>query len=150
MADLRVPEINNVQLAGRLTRDPDLKHTPSGLAICEIGLAVTRFYKSKDGERKEDTLFINITAFDKQAEFLGDKLRKGRPIYVEGRLVFDQWEDKSTGQKRSKIEVRANRVQILDWDDQGGGGGGQRSGGGNFERSGQGGSEPAPEDDIPF
>lgn len=149
MADLRVPEINNVQLAGRLTRDPDLKHTPSGLAICEIGLAVTRFYKSKDGERKEDTLFINITAFDKQAEFLGDKLRKGRPIYVEGRLVFDQWEDKSTGQKRSKIEVRANRVQILDWDDQGGGGG-QRSGGGNYDRSGQGGSEPAPEDDIPF
>lgn len=149
MADLRVPEINNVQLAGRLTRDPDLKHTPSGLAICEIGLAVTRFYKSKDGERKEDTLFINITAFDKQAEFLGDKLRKGRPIYVEGRLVFDQWEDKSTGQKRSKIEVRANRVQILDWDDQGGGGG-QRSGGANQERSGHGGSDPAPEDDIPF
>ncbi len=143
MSDLRVPEINSVALAGRLTRDPNLKHTPAGLAICEIGLAVTRFFKGKVGERNEDTLFINITAFDKQAEFLGDKLRKGRPIYVEGRLVFDQWEDKNTGQKRSKIEVRTNRVQLLDWDDQGGGG--QASALAN-----QGSSEPAPVDDISF
>lgn len=148
MSDLRMPEINTVTLTGRLTRDPDLKHTPSGLAICEIGLAVSRHYKTKDGQTKEDTLFIEITAFDKQAEFLGDKLRKGRPIYVEGRLVFDQWEDKNTGQKRSKIEVRANRVQMLDWDDQGGGG--QRSAPANQGQSDQGGSGPAPEDDIPF
>lgn len=147
MADLRVPEINYVALAGRLTRDPDLKHTPSGLAICELGLAVSRFYRSKDGERKEDTLFINVTVFDKQAEFLGDKLRKGRPIYVEGSLNFDQWEDKNSGQKRSKIDVRARRVQMLDWDDNGGG---QRSGSSNRDYSNQGGSEPAPEDDIPF
>jgi single-strand DNA-binding protein len=147
MADLRVPEINYVALAGRLTRDPDLKHTPSGLAICEIGLAVSRFYRSKDGERKEDTLFINVTVFDKQAEFLGDKLRKGRPIYVEGSLNFDQWEDKNTGQKRSKIDVRARRVQMLDWDDDGGG---QRSGSSGRDYSNQGGGGPAPEDDIPF
>ncbi len=148
MADLRVPEINNVTLAGRLTRDPDLKHTPGGLAICEIGLACTRYFKGKDGERKEDTLFVEITVFDKQAEFLGDKLRKGRPIYVEGSLNYSQWEDKDTGKKRSKIDVRARRIQMLDWDDQGGGG--QRSGGASQGYSDRGGSEPAPEDDIPF
>lgn len=148
MSDLRVPEINYVALAGRLTRDPELKHLPSGMAICEMYLAVSRFYKGKDGERKEDTVFIGVTAWDKQAEFLGDKLRKGRPIYVEGSLTFDQWEDKSSGQKRSKIEVRARRVQMLDWDDQGGGG--QRSAPSNQGSTQQSGAEPAPEDDIPF
>jgi len=150
MSDLRVPEINSVQLAGRLTRDPDLKHTPSGLAICELGLACTRYFKGKDGERKEDTLFVNVTVFDKQAEFLGDKLRKGRPIYVEGSLNFDSWEDKNSGQKRSKIDIRGRRIQLLDWDDQGGGGGGQRSAPADQGHSNQGGSGPAPEDDIPF
>ncbi len=148
MSDLKVPDINNVALAGRLTRDPELKHTPSGLAICEMYLAVSRFSKGRDGERKEETLFIGVKAWDKLAEFLGDKLRKGRPIYVEGSLKLDQWEDKETGQKRSKIEVNARRVQMLDWDDQGGGG--QRSAPANQGQSNEGGSEPAPEDDIPF
>lgn len=147
MADLRVPDINNVTVAGRLTRDPELRHTNSGLAICKLGLAVSRFYRGKDGERKEETLFVDVKAWDKQAEFLGNNLRKGRPVYVEGNLESNSWEDKETGQKRSKIEIRARRVQMLDWDDQGGGG--QRSAPAERNYSNQN-SEPVPEEDIPF
>ena len=163
MSDLRVPDLNNVVIAGRLTRDPELKYVSSGRAVCRISIANTRYYKDKNGERKEDTSFIDATVWDKYAEFVGEKLKKGRPVIVEGRLKSDSWEDKASGQKRSKIEIAAQRITALDWDENsrgGGGGGGSYGGGGGYggESSRPSSSapapreieEPIPEDDIPF
>jgi len=144
MSDFRMPDFNKVYLAGRLTRDPELKYMPSGTAFCKIGLAVSRVYKTKDGERKEDTFFVNVTVWDKSAEYCGEHLKKGRPILVEGRLTSNEWEDKATGQKRSSIEIRAERVQQLDWDDKGGGGSSAPRPQPRVIE------EPVPEDDIPF
>ncbi len=121
MGDLRVPDLNKVFIAGRLTRDPELRYMPSGTALCKLSIANTRYYKSREGERREETCFVDASLWDKQAEWIGDKLRKGRPVLVEGSLRTDQWEDRATGQKRSKIEIRALRVTPLDWDDEGGG-----------------------------
>lgn len=142
MPDFRMPDLNKVFLAGRLTRDPELRYTQSGLAICKIGLAVSRFYKTRDGEKKEETLFVDITTWDKQAEYLGQRLRQGSPIMVEGRLKMDSWEDKNTGQKRSRLEVQALRVQEMAWPDKPGGAVTPEP------RAEQ--EEPVPEDDIPF
>jgi len=119
MPDFRMPDLNRVYLAGRLTRDPELRYTPSGTAVCKLGLAVSRYYKGKDGERKEETLFVDVTAWDKQAEYLGQRLRQGHPVLVEGTLRSSSWEDKQTGQKRSRIEVSAQRVQELAWSERG-------------------------------
>ena len=158
MADLRVPDINKVFLAGRLTADPDLRYTQNNVALCKLRLAVSRKYRTKDGEQREDTLFINVSCFDKQAEFCNEYLRKGRPVYVEGSLNSYDFEDRDTGQKRTMIEVRAQRIQQLDWDDRQGGGGAPRSENAAPPRS-EGASgrpqprpieEPIPEDDIPF
>ncbi len=164
MADLRIPDINSVFLAGRLTQDPDLRYTASNKAMCRLRLAVSRFYRTSDGERREDTLFVSVTCWEKQAEFVNDKLRKGRPVYVEGRLRSFDVDDRDTGQKRTMVEVQAQRIQQLDWDEQQGGGAPSRSGGadsyGGRDQSGgrdQGGGgrprpieEPIPDDDIPF
>ncbi|HOS02871.1 MAG TPA: single-stranded DNA-binding protein [Candidatus Hydrogenedentes bacterium] len=142
MSDLRMPDLNKVLLAGRLTRDPELKYIASGKAVCKMGLAVSRKCKTGDGEQREETLFINVTAWDKSAEFCGQYLRKGKPVMVEGALKPNEWEDKATGQKRSTIEIRADRIQQLDWDD-------QRSGGSPRPEP-RVIEEPIPEDDIPF
>lgn len=142
MSDLRMPDLNRVFLAGRLTRDPELRYLPSGTPLCKMGLAVSRFYKTQDGERREETLFINVTAWRGTAEFCGERLKKGRPIIVEGRLKSDEWEDKNTGQKRTSIEVHADRIQQLDWDESGGGQSPKPK-----PREIE---EPVPEDDIPF
>ena len=142
MSDLRMPDLNKVFLAGRLTRDPELRYLPSGTPLCKMGMAVSRRYRTKEGEQREDTLFINVTAWSKMAEYCGEKLRKGRPLLVEGELRGDEWEDKNTGQKRRSIEVNATRIQLLDWEDRGGAPG-QRSEPRPIE-------EPLPEDDIPF
>jgi len=148
MADLRMPEINHVVLSGRLTRDPELRYIPSGTAVCKIGLAVGRHFRGRDGERREDTVFIDVTAWDKQAEYLGERLRQGSPIVVEGALKQDSWEDKQTGQKRSKIEVRAWRIQELAWSDRGSGPTGPAPA--EPERPAGREEEPPAEDDIPF
>lgn len=118
-SNLRMPDLNKVVLAGRLTRDPELKYIASGKAVCKMGLAVSRKYKLGDGEQREETLFINVTTWEKSAEYCGKYLRKGKPIVVEGRLRSNEWEDKTTGQKRSTIEVSAERIQQLDWDTDG-------------------------------
>lgn len=115
MADFRMPDLNRVILAGRLTRDPELRYIPSGSAVCRLGLAVSRFFKGRDGERKEDTLYVDVTVWEKQAEYVGQRLRQGAPLLVEGRLKSDTWEDKQTGQKRTRIEVVAQRIQELSW-----------------------------------
>ena len=151
MADLRMPDLNKVMLAGRLTRDPELRYTPSGVALCKLGLAVSRTYKGRDGERKEDTFFVDVTVWEKQAEFIGQRLRQGAPILVEGRLRSDSWEDKTTGQKRSKIDIQAVRIQELAWSGerpQGGASAGSSGAAARYDRVPQ--DEPIPEDDVPF
>jgi single-strand DNA-binding protein len=116
MADLKVPNLNKVFLSGRLTRDPELKYTPSGTAVVSIPLAVNRRYRDQSGEWKEDTLFITVVAWQALAERCGKSLHKGSPVLVEGVLQSRSWET-SDGQKRSVIEVRADRVQFLEWSD---------------------------------
>ena len=103
--------LNRVFLIGNLTRDPELKYTQSGLAVCEFGLAVNRKFRTNDQER-EETLFVEITVFGRQAETANEYLTKGRPVFIEGRLKLDQWTS-AEGQKRSKITVIAERFQFL-------------------------------------
>jgi single-strand DNA-binding protein len=105
---------NKVILVGNLTRDPELRYTPKGLAIAKLGLAVNRNWKSESGESKEEVTFVDIDAFGKQAETIGQYLKKGRPILIEGRLRLDQWDDKQTGQKRSRLGVVLESFQFLD------------------------------------
>jgi len=105
---------NKVILIGNLTRDVELKYTPNGTAVAKFGLAVNRTYKDNmSGENKQEVLFIDITVFGRSAEVANQYLSKGRRVLVEGRLVLDQWVD-STGQKRSKHSVVAEKVQFMD------------------------------------
>ncbi len=107
--------VNVVVLAGRLTRDPEVRHTPIGTAVAELGLAVNRIWSDRQtGEKKEDTTFVDITVFGKQVEAVGAYLRKGSTVLIEGRLQLDAWEDKQTGQKRTKLKVVADSVQFGD------------------------------------
>lgn len=103
---------NRVFLMGNLTRDPELRYTPSGTAVTNLRLAVNRRYKTQSGEIKEETAFITVVAWGKQAETCTQFLSKGRPIFVEGRLQMRSWETQD-GQKRNVLEVRASRVQFL-------------------------------------
>ncbi len=107
-------DLNKVFLMGRLTFDPELRRTPSGTAVTELRLATTRTWPGRDGERREETLFIGVTVWDRQAETCCQYLRKGSSIHVEGSLKMDTWDDKTTGEKRSKILIHADRVQFLD------------------------------------
>lgn len=113
-AELRLPEQNTVLLTGRLTRDPELKYTASGTAMCRFGLAVNRRYKDpKSGEWKDDTTFVNCVIWREAGERVGKVVKKGSPVHVEGRLRSYDFQDKE-GNKRSGIEVEARRVQILE------------------------------------
>ena len=105
---------NKVILAGNLTRDPELRYTPKGTAIARLGIACNRKWKSETGELKEEVTFVDVDAFGKQAETIGQYLKKGRPILIEGRLKLDQWEDKQSGQKKSKLGVVLESFQFLD------------------------------------
>jgi len=104
---------NKVILAGNLTRDPELRYTPKGTAIAKIGLAVNRVWTNEAGEKKEEVTFVDVDIFGRTAENVGPYMRKGRPILIEGRLKLDQWDDKQTGQKKSKLGVVAETVQFL-------------------------------------
>jgi single-strand DNA-binding protein len=152
---------NKVILIGNLTRDVELRHTASNLAIAKIGLACNRRWRTPEGEQREETMFIDCEAFGKTAEFVSQYFSKGKSILIEGRLKLDQWEDKETKAKRSKHVVSIENVQFVESKGGGGGGGGDEGGGGNY-RSGNT-SRPAPaaapaggggasmqEDDIPF
>ena len=96
---------NRVMLMGNLTRDPQMRFTPSNTAICEFGLACNRKFKTASGEDREDVTFVDITAFGRQAEVINQYCRKGKPLFIEGRLKYDTWEDKNGGGKRSKLSV---------------------------------------------
>lgn len=103
---------NRVILLGNLTRDPELKYTPSGTAIAQLGLAVNRRFKQGE-EWQEETTFVDVTLFARTAEVANEYLRKGDQCFVEGRLKLDQWDDKTTGQKRSKLTVVGETLQLL-------------------------------------
>jgi len=134
---------NKVILIGNLTRDPELKYTPKGTAVAKIGLAVNRSWKSETGEAREEVTFIDVDAFGRQAEVIGQYLKKGRPLMVEGRLRLDQWDDKTTGQKRSRLGVVLESFQFLDSGNKAGGGA-EAGGGGEYASR-----EPAPRPSRP-
>jgi single-strand DNA-binding protein len=114
---------NKVILMGNLTRDPELRYTPKGTAIAKVGLAVNRVWTNEAGEKKEEVTFVDVDIFGRTAENVGQYMRKGRPMLVEGRLKLDQWDDKQTGQKRSRLGVVAETVQFLGGAPAGGEGG---------------------------
>ncbi|MGN0886436.1 MAG: single-stranded DNA-binding protein [Candidatus Spyradenecus sp.] len=106
--------LNKVFLMGNLTRDPDVKQTPSGETVADMSLAVSEQFRSRaTNEVREVVTYVDVTVWGRVAENCGQYLTKGRPVFVEGRLVTDSWEDKTTGQKRSRLRVRADRVQFL-------------------------------------
>ncbi|MCK5676647.1 MAG: single-stranded DNA-binding protein [Verrucomicrobia bacterium] len=103
---------NKVLLMGNLTRNPEIRYTPSGTAVADLGLAVNETFKNKAGETVERTCFVDVVVWGRQAETAAEYLHKGSPVFVEGRLQLDQWENQQ-GEKRSKLRVRADRVQFL-------------------------------------
>ena len=108
-----MPNFNSVTIMGNLTRDPELRVTPKGTAICQFGLAINRRFKAEDGQQRDETTFVDCEAWSKTAELIAKYLAKGRCALVQGRLKFDQWEDKTTGQKRSKLKVVVESVQFI-------------------------------------
>lgn len=142
--------VNKVFLIGNLTRNPEVRYTPKGTAVAEIGLAVNRRRTGDNGEPIEEVTFVDVTAWGRTAENVGKYLEKGRPVHVEGRLALDQWEDKETGQKRSRLKVVAEAIQFL--------GGGDRSQSQSPPHSQSQSAPPPgpdnlgdePDDDIPF
>jgi len=114
---------NRVILAGNLTRDPELSYTPSNTPICKFGMAINRRWRGQDGNSREETCFVDCTAFGRQAETINQYMNKGRPLLIEGRLNYSQWTGQD-GQKRSKLAVVVETFQFLGGRQDGGGGGG--------------------------
>ncbi len=152
--------LNKVILMGNLTRDPEVRYTPKGTAVTDLGMAINRIGKDAGGNRTEETTFVDVTLWGRQAELAGQYLVKGRPVMIEGRLQMDSWDDKATGQKRTKLKVVGENMQFL------GSGGGQQGGNpapvdpspaqSSYQAPSQGGSAspisslPDEDDDIPF
>ena len=104
---------NKVILMGNLTRDPELRYTPKGMAIAKLGIAVNRRWSTETGEQKEEVTFVDVDAFGKQAETIGQYMRKGGAMLIEGRLRLDQWDDKQTGQKRQRLGVVCENFRFV-------------------------------------
>lgn len=145
--------MNQVNLIGNLTRDPELRYTPGGTAIAKLGIAINRKYKDKNGQTVEDTTFVDVDTFGKTAELAGQYLTKGRMIRITGRLKLDTWEDKQTGKNRSRLGVVGEELQFI--------GGGRNTeaaarpttNSDHSTRYGHGGTEsnnPPMDDDVPF
>jgi single-strand DNA-binding protein len=151
--------VNKVILVGNLGRDPEVRSTPSGQSVASFSLATSRRWRDKNGNRQEETEWHNIVVWGKQAEIAGQYLKKGKQIYLEGRLQTRSWEDRQSGEKKYRTEVVCDNFQMLGQrgDDMGGGGGGGGSygGGSSYDEGGGGssgggyGGEPE-DDDIPF
>jgi single-strand DNA-binding protein len=114
---------NKVILLGNLTRDPEVRYTPKGSAVCDLGIAVNRQYTLDNGEKREEVTYVDVVLWARLAEIAGEYLKKGRPIFIEGRLQLDTWDDKQSGQKRSKLRVIGETMQLLGSRPSGGGGG---------------------------
>jgi single stranded DNA-binding protein len=110
-----------------LTRDPEIRYTPKGTAVCEIGMAINRNFTAENGEKREEVTFVDVTLWGRQAEIAGEYLKKGRPVFIEGRLQLDTWDDKTSGQKRSKLKVVGEGMQLIGSRDGAAGGGGGSS-----------------------
>ena len=156
---------NRVILLGNLTRDPQVRYTPGGTAVAELGLAINRtWFDQKTNSRRDETTFVDVTLWGRQAEVAGEYLAKGRQVLIEGRLHLDSWEDKESGQKRSKLKVVCENMRMVGGRGEGGGGGGggrsegraegPRSGSPREMESSGGGPEEfhdaPPDDDVPF
>jgi single-strand DNA-binding protein len=154
---------NKVILVGNLTRDPEVRYTPKGSAVCDLGLAVNRQYSLEGGEKREEVTFVDVVLWARLAEIAGEYLKKGRPVLIEGRLQLDSWDDKQSGQKRSKLRVIGETMQLLGSRQDGAGGGGSGGEGDEAPRSSRpsgGGRSSAPpprsapsepdDDEIPF
>lgn len=151
--------LNKVMLIGNLTRDPELRYTPKGTAVADISLAINRVWNNEQNQKQEETIFVDVTLWGRQAELAQQYLAKGRGCYIEGRLQMDTWDDKETGKKRSKLKVIGENLQFLP---DGRGAAGGNGGGQAPSRAPQQQSRPpqgasaAPaddyqeEDDIPF
>jgi single-strand DNA-binding protein len=155
-------DLNKVMLIGNLTRDPEVRYTPKGAAVADLGLAINSSYKTQDGQLKDEVCYVDVVTWGRQAETCKEYLTKGSPIFVEGRLQYEQWETKE-GEKRNRIKVRAERVQFLGRGAVRGAGDGQgnqdkKAGGQNHENSAERkaariedtSAQDAIEDDIPF
>ena len=158
-----MPNLNKVMLMGNLTRDPELRYTPNNTAVANLGMAINRtWFNKQTNEKQEETTFVDLEAWGRTAEVLNQYLKKGRPLYVEGRLKLDQWQDKESGANRSKLKIVVETFEFLDSRT---GGGGEDSGGNYPQQGGRasGGARSAPapasaapahqpvdEDDIPF
>jgi len=148
---------NKVILVGNLTRDPELRYTPKGTAVARLGLAVNRQWKTDAGEAREEVTFIDIDAFGRQAEVIGQYCKKGKPLMIEGRLKYETWDDKQTNQKRSKLLVVLESFQFLG-DGNRAGGEGAPAGAPAARRPAATGEAPPPsdsegpplDDDVPF
>jgi single-strand DNA-binding protein len=105
--------LNRVLLIGNLTRDPDVRYTPKGTAVADIGLAINRVFTGEDGEKREEVTYVDVVLWSRLAEIAEQYLKKGRPVFIEGRLQLDSWDDKQTGQKRSRLRVVAENLQLL-------------------------------------
>ena len=157
--------VNKVMLLGNITRDLEVRYTPKGTAVCDLGMAVNRIRTGDNGERIEEVTYVDVTLWGRQAELAGQYLSKGRSVFIEGRLQLDQWDDKQTGQKRSRLRVVGENMQFIG----GQGGSGANQGGSSAPRqqappseqqqappqSNQGGAAAAEnfdndDDDIPF
>ncbi|HJY53765.1 MAG TPA: single-stranded DNA-binding protein [Candidatus Udaeobacter sp.] len=142
--------LNKVLLLGNVTRDPEVRYTPKGSAVCDLGIAVNRNYTTESGEKREEVTFIDVTLWGRTAEVASEYLKKGRPVFIEGRLQMDTWDDKQTGQKRTRLRVVAENMQLL----------GGRPPGGAADAPGESRQSSAPpkpsasaepdEDEIPF
>ncbi len=150
--------VNKVFLMGNLTRDVELKYTPSNQPVATFGLAMNRRYKTRDGENREETTFVDCEAWARTAEVMSEYLSKGRPVFIEGRLKLDQWQDKE-GNNRSKLRVVVENFQFVDSRGGAGGGGGGRASAPEPVASANapsaappdsGQHQPVSEDDIPF
>jgi single-strand DNA-binding protein len=145
---------NKVILVGNLTRDPEIRYTPKGSAVCDLGLAVNRVYSTEAGEKREEVTFIDVVLWARLAEIAGEYLKKGRPVLIEGRLQLDSWDDKQSGQKRSKLRVIGETMQLLGSRPSGGGGGDEGDQSRPASRPAPPGKSPAPaepdDDEIPF
>ena len=151
---------NKVILLGNITRDIELRHTGTNQAVTTVGLAVNRSWKTPEGEKREEVTFVDCEAWGRTAEVMSQYLKKGRPVFIEGRLKLDQWDDKETGKKQSKLKVVIESFQFVDSKQDGdgggggGGGGGYRSGGAPSGRGAPVGASSGPETiedkDIPF
>jgi single-strand DNA-binding protein len=128
--------VNKVILIGNLGRDPEVRYTPSGAAVCNVSVATTRNWKSKEGERQEETEWHRVVCYDRLAEIAGEYLKKGRPVYFEGRLKTRKWADKD-GKDQYTTEIIADQMQLLGGREGGEGGGGGGEGGG-YSRGGRG------------